>query len=77
MKHKKTAGTAMVPMERITNSILLIRGQKVLLDVDLAGLYGVATKAFQSGCLGEYGDAGWYAGKADGEEGDMKYVVHA
>src|SRR3989344_694433 len=44
VKNKKTTGTAMVPMERITNSILLIRGQKVLLDADLAGLYGVATK---------------------------------
>lgn len=28
-------------MERITQSILLIRGQKVLLDRDLAALYGV------------------------------------
>jgi len=31
--------------ERITKSILLIRGQKVLLDTDLANLYGVSTKA--------------------------------
>lgn len=31
-------------MERITQTILLIRGQKVMLDSDLAELYGVATK---------------------------------
>lgn len=33
-----------VPLERIEQSILLIRGQKVLLDRDLAVLYGVETK---------------------------------
>ena len=32
------------PTERIERSILLIRGRKVLLDVHLAALYGVATK---------------------------------
>ena len=32
------------PMERIKKSILLIRGQNVMLDRDLAGLYGVETK---------------------------------
>lgn len=45
MKHKKTAGTAMVPMERITNSILLIRGQKVMLSTHLAELYAVEPRA--------------------------------
>ncbi len=35
---------ALVPAERISQSILLLRGQKVLLDVDLAELYGVETK---------------------------------
>ncbi len=34
-----------VPMERIEQAILLIRGQKVMLDRDLAALYGVETKA--------------------------------
>ena len=34
-----------VPRERITRSILLLRGQKVLLDADLAQLYGVDTGA--------------------------------
>ena len=33
-----------VPVERIEQAILLIRGQKVLLDRDLAALYGVPTK---------------------------------
>src|SRR5437899_5762287 len=33
-----------VPIERIAESIRWIRGQKVLLDFDLAALYGVATK---------------------------------
>jgi len=33
-----------IPVERIENKILLIRGQKVMLDKDLAGLYGVETK---------------------------------
>jgi hypothetical protein len=32
-------------VEHITQSIFLIRGQKVMLDSDLAVLYGVATKA--------------------------------
>ncbi len=30
----------------IENSIYLIRGHKVMLDSDLAGLYGVSTKYF-------------------------------
>jgi len=34
----------LVPSERIAHSILLLRGQKVLLDADLAELYGVETK---------------------------------
>ncbi len=32
------------PVEHITQSILIFRGHKVLLDTDLAELYGVATK---------------------------------
>jgi len=34
-----------IPVERIQNSIYLIRKQKVMLDKDLAALYGVETKA--------------------------------
>lgn len=33
-----------VPEERIVQGILMFRGQKVMLDADLADLYGVATK---------------------------------
>ncbi len=33
-----------VPVERITSKIYLIRGQKVMLDRDLAELYGVETR---------------------------------
>jgi hypothetical protein len=35
----------MIPDEQIARSILLIRGHKVMLDADLAALYGVETKA--------------------------------
>ncbi len=36
---------APVPVEHISRSILLLRGQRVILDADLAALYGVPTKA--------------------------------
>jgi hypothetical protein len=36
-----------VPAERVEKAILLIRGQKVMLDRDLAELYGVATKVLK------------------------------
>jgi hypothetical protein len=35
----------LIPSERLERSILLIRGEKVMLDVDLAAIYGVSTKA--------------------------------
>jgi len=35
---------SIVPVERIHRSILLIRGHKIILDRDLADLYGVETK---------------------------------
>jgi hypothetical protein len=41
----KTKDTALVPVERITHSILIVRGQRVLLDSELAALYDVTTKA--------------------------------
>lgn len=34
----------LVPVERVQKSILNIRGEKVILDADLAALYGVSTK---------------------------------
>lgn len=35
---------SLIPAERIERAILLIRGHKVMLGSDLAGLYGVSTK---------------------------------
>ena len=35
---------SLVPAERIERTILVLRGQKVLLDTELAKLYGVSTK---------------------------------
>ncbi len=37
---------ALIPTERIAQAIFVLRGQKVLLDTDLATLYGVPTKRF-------------------------------
>ena len=36
---------SLIPVERVEQAILLVRGQKVMLDVDLAQLYEVSTKA--------------------------------
>ena len=43
MKSKKLP----IPAERIEKAILLLRGQKFLLDRDLADLYGVKTKVLK------------------------------
>ncbi len=37
---------ALIPLERVESRILFIRGEKVIVDSDLAELYGVTTKAF-------------------------------
>ena len=42
MSRKKSS--AIVPVERVRQVILLLRGQRVILDADLARLYGVATE---------------------------------
>lgn len=39
-------GKALVPPEVIENKILFIRGKKVMMDSDLANIYGVGTKVF-------------------------------
>ena len=44
-KHRVETENATIPMESITRAILLIRGQKVMLDTDLAELYAVEAKA--------------------------------
>ncbi len=41
---KGTSPNSPMPLERITQSILLIRGHKVMLDADLAALYEVETR---------------------------------
>jgi len=40
----KPAKTVLIPAERIESRILFIRDQKIILDADLAELYGVTTK---------------------------------
>ena len=44
MNKKHTSTALAVPIERIENHIYLIRGEKVMLDADLAELYQVLTK---------------------------------
>ena len=41
----KAKSASIIPIERIASRIYLIRGQKVMLDADLAGLYEVETGA--------------------------------
>jgi hypothetical protein len=43
-KQAEDTQAALIPAERIERSILLMRGQKVMLDRDLAELYGVETR---------------------------------
>ncbi|MCI0587044.1 MAG: ORF6N domain-containing protein, partial [Planctomycetes bacterium] len=42
-----TKSATLVPHERIESRILLLRGERVLLDSDLASLYGIPTKALK------------------------------
>jgi hypothetical protein len=42
----KKSSRIQIPTERIERTIRVIRGQKVMLDSDLAELYGVETKVF-------------------------------
>jgi hypothetical protein len=44
MNNKMSKDKSLIPIERIERLILLIRGHKVMLDSDLAELYGVTTK---------------------------------
>ena len=46
MKSHIVRSKAIIPAGRIERHILLIRGQKVMLDFHLSGLYGVSTKRF-------------------------------
>ena len=44
---KKESKKLSIPIEKITGKIYFIRGQNVMLDRDLAGLYDVQTKALK------------------------------
>ena len=39
-----SAGAAIVAVEAIASRILTLRGQRIIVDADLAALYGVPTK---------------------------------
>ncbi len=41
----RSSQASLVPIEHISRSILVLRGQRVILDAELAALYGVPTKA--------------------------------
>jgi len=44
---EKLANQITLPKEAILRKIFRIRGEKVMMDSDLAGLYGVSTKALK------------------------------
>lgn len=46
MSTPTTTPAVSLPLETITQRILILRNQKVLVDTDLAALYGVTTKRF-------------------------------
>lgn len=46
MKSQIVISKLAIPLQRVERRILLLRAQKVLLDADLAELYGVTTTAF-------------------------------
>ncbi len=45
---------SIVPVERIQKCILIIRGQRVMLDRDLAALYRVETRALNQACPAQH-----------------------
>ena len=44
-----TTNSSFIPAERIESLILLVRGEKVMLDTHLARLYGTTTKRLNEG----------------------------
>ena len=40
------SATGLVPLERVERTILVLRGRRVILDSDLAALYGVTVSRF-------------------------------
>jgi hypothetical protein len=49
IKNATADPSSLVPMERMDQRILLIRGHRVIIAADLAELYGVPTKAALKG----------------------------
>jgi hypothetical protein len=41
---KEQHATSIIPQEKIERSIIYLRGQKVMIDADIAELFGVPTK---------------------------------
>src|SRR6188474_3210692 len=44
--HRRMGKVVTDPLADVASRILVVRGQRVMLDADLAQLYGVSTKAF-------------------------------
>src|SRR5688572_21579735 len=44
MKKEEQQDTSITPTERISRSVILVRGERVILDRELAAIYGVTTK---------------------------------
>ena len=49
---KKTSTDILVAPDRIQQMVHIVRGQRVMLDFDLARLYGVPTSALNQACGG-------------------------
>jgi hypothetical protein len=47
VKKHRSGKAALIPVERIERTIVKLRGHNVMLDVDLANLYGVTTRRFK------------------------------
>jgi ORF6N domain len=45
---------ATIPIERIEQTILVIRGERVILDADLAELYGAETRSLVQAVKAQY-----------------------
>jgi ORF6N domain len=45
---KSSKRSLLIPDEIVMNKILLIRGRKVMIDKDIAELYGISTKRLNS-----------------------------
>ncbi len=46
MAKKKRSIAALIPIERVERLIYMLRGERIMLDKDLAKLYGVSVKVF-------------------------------